>query len=126
MFKLLFLGILTYAGLFSVLDGKARAQEAGDFANRDPYMNNLYIKGGYLIYDCSSGHWVCSRREEFERCQRWRELALSMKNENLRCAPFIEFKNMNECHEKQIEMTNRGSEHGFCLHPEVRKDQVGY
>ncbi|MEX0798992.1 MAG: hypothetical protein WD025_06090 [Bacteriovoracaceae bacterium] len=104
------------------------ALEVGvDFAQQDPFMSDLYQKGPYLLYDCESMHWVCAGRGEFNRCVRWRSRALKRGEANLSCAHFVPFDSRQECHKKQIEMTNTGTlERRFCLHPKVRRRQIDY
>ena len=118
--------MLKYLGFMSLLIVKlASGQDGVDFAQKDPFVSDLYMKGEYLVYDCKDQHWVCTGRPEFDRCGNWRKQAMALKETNLRCAPFLKLESQSKCHELQIKMAERASKR-FCLHPEALKKELRY
>lgn len=119
--------VLCFVVLVASLSGLSQeGSPTGDFDQQDPYMSDLYMKGTYLLYDCSNGHWVCTRLEEFERCQRWREEARALKNDSLKCAPMRKFAANEKCVEEQQRLINLALRPRLCAHPEKRQEENRY
>ena len=97
-----------------------------DFAQQDSFMDDVYQKGAFLVYDCDRMHWVCTGQEEFNQCAKRRKEAMILKKDNLSCAYFAPYPSRSKCHEKQVEMTNRGTYPRFCLHPEAKANNKSF
>lgn len=92
-----------------------------DFTTLDSRIDATYQRGPYLIYDCVEMRWICTGRPEFDVCAERRDTSLAMKDNELGCAPFTNFRSRKKCHKKQLEMINRASFPRFCFHPEYKE-----
>ena len=98
-----------------------------DFLLMDPNLNLRYSKGSYLVYDCLGGYWVCTAKEEYERCTKEREISFEKMNSNLICANFRKFDTQDLCLEKQRWLTDYvSSEKRFCLSEKVKAETFKY
>ena len=88
-----------------------------DIDQQDPNMDALYKKGPYLVYDCRTRHWVCTKELEYKRCQRQRKESLLDYDDKLPCATFDIFDKRQDCWKRQQELTDVGKYEQFCLHP---------
>lgn len=93
---------------------KVGVQTGVDFLQQDPTMNTKYQRGRWLVYDCVDQHWVCTRKEEFEYCQKLRKKALLDKEKVLPCAYFKKFDKRELCWQEQLRLTNRANYYRFC------------
>lgn len=52
-------------------------------------LSDKYHAGLYLIYDCQDMHFVCGNKDDFELCQKEREVEKKIGQKiKLPCAPF--------------------------------------
>lgn len=101
--------------------------EAGeDIDQSDPYMDALYQKGQYLVYDCIRRHWVCTKELEYKRCIRIRKEALLDYKSILPCAHFDVFNKRKECKKRQQELTDVAKYEQFCFHPSKLENRLTF
>lgn len=92
-----------------------------DFDQQDPFVNEIYQKGNYLVFDCIGKYWVCTGKTEYKGCKRKRDEAKENFDKNIKCAYFAEFNSREECYKEQQRMTHYGDISRFCQHPLERK-----
>lgn len=92
-----------------------------DFDQQDPFVNEIYQKGNYLVYDCLGKYWVCTGETEFKACKRERVQAIDESEKNIKCAHFAEFGSREECYKEQQRITHHGVINRFCQHPFERQ-----
>lgn len=100
---------------------KSKLEVGVDFDQQDPFVNEIYQKGNYLVYDCVGKYWVCTGKTEFKVCKRNRKQAIEYFDKNIRCAHFAEFNSREECYKEQQRMTHYGDISRFCQHPLERQ-----
>lgn len=93
------------------------AQAGKDFDNSNPELDDFYLRGPYLVYDCVRNHWVCTQKLEHKRCQTQRKRSLLELDVRLPCAHFDEYANNESCVKDQLRLTNEARGDRFCLHP---------
>jgi hypothetical protein len=121
----IFLSFLLLASLhLSAQEGPEN--EGVDIDQQDPYMNPLYQKGQFLVYDCVSRHWVCTQELEFDRCKAQRHEALANYKNELPCAFFDKLDDMPKCHQEQQRLTNAAKYEQFCLHPDQIENKINF
>jgi hypothetical protein len=105
--------------VFSAVSTQATAQSRSgiDFDNSEPELDKYYMRGSYLVYDCKTKHWVCTRKLEHKRCKSIRKESLLDLDLRLPCAYFNQYKTQELCIEEQIRLTDQGRGDRFCLHP---------
>jgi hypothetical protein len=96
-------------------------KQAVDILLLDNELSVLYSRGGYLLYDCQSKHWVCTSKNEKVRCDNARKFAIKENEENLPCAIIKLFDDEKSCQKKQQIIIDSAMENRFCMHPERRK-----
>lgn len=84
-------------------------------------MNNKYIRGEYLLYDCSSRHFVCTGKNEFELCKKQYERAKDSSLLKYPCIPYKSFQNQKNCIDNQRTLTEKGITEIFCQNEEIKK-----
>ncbi len=99
----------------------SKLQVGVDFDQQDPFVNEIYQKGNYLIYDCVGKYWVCTGKTEYNICKRNRKNAKAEFEKNIRCGYFAEFDSREACYKEQQKMTHYGDIARFCQHPLERK-----
>lgn len=97
-----------------------------DIDQSDPYMDALYQKGPYLIYDCVTRHWVCTKELEYKRCLDNRKEALLDYASILPCAHFDVFNRREDCWQRQQELTNSAKYEQFCFHPSKLENKLNF
>lgn len=80
--------------------------------NRD--ISERFQLGKFLVYDCINSNWICTRKEEYNRCKDERSDAFSNYKKNLVCAYFNEYKTTKDCQKVQQQMVDRGLVDKFC------------
>ena len=104
----------------SFISLSTEAQTGTDFDNRDPELNAFYQRGAYLVYDCASKHWVCTRKLEHKRCKIIRKRGLLEYDNRLQCAHFDQYKSNKLCEKELLRLTEEGRGDRFCLHPKQK------
>ena len=89
----------------------------------DNELSLLYSRGPYLVYDCQNRHWVCTGKNEVERCNNAREFAIGENEMRLPCAVIKVFEDEKSCQKKQQVVIDAALENRFCMHP-VRREQI--
>jgi hypothetical protein len=92
----------------------------------DNELSLLYSRGPYLVYDCQSRHWVCTGKNEVERCKNAREFSIVENEVNLPCAVIKVFEDEKSCQKKQQIVIDGALENRFCMHPERREQIKSY
>ena len=92
-----------------------------DFDQQDPFVNEIYQKGNYLVFDCIGKYWVCTGETEYKVCKRNRNEAIAEYSKNIKCGNFAEFDSRDECYKNQQRITHSGDISRFCMHPLERK-----
>lgn len=100
---------------------KSKLEVGVDFDQQDPFVNDYYQKGNYLVYDCVGQYWVCTGETEYKICKRNRKNSIKDYDKNIRCAHFSEFDSRQECYKNQQRMTHSADISRFCLHPLEKK-----
>jgi hypothetical protein len=110
-----------------VIDVYAQSSTEGiDFDNSDPELDVFYQRGSFLVYDCNTDHWVCTKTLEYKRCKSQRKEALLDLEERLPCAFFDQFKTDELCAKEQQRLTNDSRGNRFCLHPNEQMKMRDY
>ncbi len=110
-----------------VIDVYAQSGSQGsDFDNSDPALDAYYLRGEYLVYDCNTDHWVCTKKLEYNRCKTQRKEALLDLERRLPCAFFNEFKTNELCAKEQQRLTNEARGNRFCFHPDEQMKMRDY
>jgi hypothetical protein len=97
-----------------------------DIDQSDPYMDALYQRGPYLVYDCVTRHWVCTKELEYKRCLDNRKEALLDYKTILPCAHFDVFNRREDCWQRQQELTNSAKYEQFCYHPSKLQNKLNF
>lgn len=101
-------------------------KDSDDFLLQDPNLSERYQRGSYLVYDCASRHWVCTAKDEYQRCERERAEAKQNRQGNLVCGHFRKFDTIEQCQQKQRHMTDFNSSDRFCLSRALQMETFQY
>lgn len=99
---------------------------AEDFLLLDPQISAIYDRGEYLLYNCNDKHWVCTRKVEFDQCERLRKSAIADNMEFLPCVGIKKYEKVEKCITEQKRVTYNGVSNRFCLHPKRSKDELSF
>ena len=97
-----------------------------DFDNESPTLDAFYVRGPYLVYDCTTKHWVCTGELEYNRCVVQREEAILDLTYNLPCAVFDMYHKRKDCHDAQINLTNTARFERFCLNTDMEVNKLDF
>lgn len=92
-----------------------------DIALLDPFLSDNYTRGGNLIYDCRSKHWVCTGNGEFDYCQKERTFGVNEKISDLGCVPVKVFASEKACIDSQKNLVSGNFGMRFCQHPDLQE-----
>lgn len=101
-------------------------QVGQDIDLADPYMDALYQRGSFLVYDCVTRHWVCTQVLEYDRCVMNRKEALLDLKTILPCAHFDKFELRQDCKKRQQELTDVAKYEKFCFHPSKIENTIDF
>lgn len=131
--RIVFTFILIFSSLALSQESEVRSVrentgvEAGvDIDQQDPNLDALYKRGPYLVYDCNTRHWVCTRELEYNRCRIQRKEALLDFEDVLPCATFDIFDKRQDCWQRQQELTDVAKYEQFCMHPSKEENKLTF
>lgn len=114
--EMLMRNLLLLCSIFLSLNSFSQStkDQGVDIDQLDPNLSYKYQKGRFLLYDCKDNHWVCTKSIEFERCKKSRKKEILDGFDHFSCGHFRPFQSVDDCHKKQLKLTNQNLDFAFC------------
>lgn len=116
----IFLGLLLFL-IITPISGNEKNIQKKEFdfqeeSKNEIPINDKYLSGLWLIYDCQAKYFACVDKDSFESCKKARKKNLTFNLTAVHpCAPFKKFETRVDCLKEQYRLMQEGGNMSLCL-----------